>query len=296
MFVVVGASGYLGSYLIKSILENTNDDVIATYNSSSQDIEESSNRVKWVKVDITNSDEVDGFCHTVLKNDAKYKFVYLAAYHHPDKVEKHPDKGWSINVSALDIFLSKAKSKIASLYYASTDSVYGESVDGKIFKEEDQYNPVNTYGRTKAAAEQVVLMHGFSVIRYSLLMGSSLISKKHFFDVIVESLEKGEDIEMFTDSSRSVISFDAAAYFTVMLLEKYYKGRDIINVTTDSRLTKFDMAMNIAKKLNLDSKFIKPSSIADKEGFGSKRAKNTLISNNKLKNLLKVEGISYDYE
>ena len=295
MFVIIGASGYLGSYLIKNIIDNSNDQIIATYNSVNNNGNKLSDRLSWVKLDILNPESVDSFYKTQLKEGVKYKFIYLASYHHPDKVEANPQKAWDVNVSSLDSFLNKAKCNISALYYASTDSVYGESVDNNVFVESDAYNPVNTYGRTKAIAEQIVLMHGFSVIRYSLLMGPSLISKKHFFDIIVESLQNKKDIDMFADSSRSVISFDMASYFTVLLLDKYYKGRDIINITSDSHLTKFDMALRIAKKLNLDEQFIKSTSIASRGDFGSKRAQNTLISNEKLKNILKLDNITYDY-
>jgi dTDP-4-dehydrorhamnose reductase len=296
MFVIIGASGYLGSYLIKNIIDGTDDKVIATYNSSNQENIKPFDRVSWVKLDISDSASVDRFCKTELRDGVEYKFIYLASYHHPDQVEKNPRKAWDVNTASLDAFLCKAKSNIHSLYYASTDSIYGESINDYIFVEGDAYNPVNKYGRTKAVAEQIVLMHGFSVVRYSLLMGPSIISKKHFFDIIVESLKSKKDIDMFIDSSRSVISFDAAAYFTILLLQRHYKKQDIINITSDSQLTKFDIAMKLAKKLSLDDRFIKAVSVASQDNFGSKRAKNTLISNKKLKNILEKDNILYDYE
>jgi dTDP-4-dehydrorhamnose reductase len=294
MFIVVGASGYLGSYLIKNITDHTNENVIATYKNNSEN-NNKCDRLHWVELDVSNPENIDYFCKTYLKKDTNNKVIYLASFHHPDKVEENPQKGWNINTSSLDNFLSKAKNNVSALYYASTDSVYGESVKNKVFVESDLYNPVNTYGRTKAIAEQIVLMHGFSVIRYSLLMGPSLILKKHFFDIIIESLQNNKEIDMYHDSSRSVISFDMASYFTVRLLHNYYKERDIINITSDSRMTKFDMAIQIAKKLNLKDQLIKPISISSRNNFGSNRAKNTLISNSKLKSLLKLNNFTFDY-
>lgn len=294
MFVIIGASGYLGSYLIKNILNDTNDKIIATYNSLSQDNHILSDRVDWVKLDISHSTNVDHFCNTELQDGIKYKFIYLAAYHHPDKVEENIRIAWDINTASLDRFLYKAKPKIHSLYYASTDSVYGESVENHIFVENDLYNPVNTYGRTKAIAEQIVLMHGFSVIRYSLLMGPSLITKKHFFDIIAESLKHKEEIDMLADSFRSVITFDAAAHCTISLLENYYKKQDIINISGDEHLSKFEVAIRIANKLSLDRRYIKSILTANQTIFSSsKRAQNTLISNQKLKNILKIDDIGF---
>ena len=138
-------------------------------------------------------------------------------------------------------------------------------------------------------------MHGFSVLRYSLLMGPSLINRKHFFDIIIESLQNKQNIDMYNDSSRSIISFDLASYYSVLLLDKFYQKKDIINITSDDYLSKFDMAVKIAKKFNLDDKFIAPASINKNNDFGSKRAQNTLISNKKLKNILKLDKINFEY-
>jgi dTDP-4-dehydrorhamnose reductase len=293
MFVIIGASGYLGSYLIKNIINHTNENIIATNNTVNENIK--SDRIKWVKLDISDKENIKSFNQNHLKEQEKYKFIYLASYHHPDKVEANPSIAWDINVASLDYFLNNIKSKISALYYSSTDSVYGESIDNKIFFEDSDYNPVNTYGRTKAIAEQIVLMHGFSVLRYSLLMGPSLINRKHFFDIIIESLQNKQNIDMYNDSSRSIISFDLASYYSVLLLDKFYQKKDIINITSDDYLSKFDMAVKIAKKFNLDDKFITPASINKNNDFGSKRAQNTLISNKKLKNILKLDKINFEY-
>lgn len=294
MFVIIGASGYLGSYLIKNIINNTNENIIATNNTASENVD--SARIKWVKLDISNAENIKSFNENYLQENELYKFIYLAAYHHPDKVEANPSIAWDINVASLDYFLNKIKSKIFSLYYSSTDSVYGESIDNKIFLENSKYNPVNTYGRTKAAAEQIVLMHGFSVIRYSLLMGPSLISKKHFFDVIIESIKKKEYIDMFIDSFRTVISFDMASDYTIKLLQNHYKPKDILNISGDIALSKYEIALGIANEFNLESKYLNPISMIEDNSFGSKRAKNTLISNKKLKNILNLDKILYDFK
>jgi len=295
MFVVIGGSGYLGSYLVKNIISNANSNIIATYNSACENINHYDGKVKWVKLDISNNSAVDNFCENTLTEDKYYNIIYLSAYHHPDKVEENPGIAWSINASSLDYFLNKAKNKIKALYYASTDSVYGESINNKIFYETDNCNPLNTYGRTKFIAEQIVMLHGFSVLRYSLLMGPSLIAKQHFFDIIVNSLKNGKSIDMFSDSYRSVISFNLASELTIKLILQHYKPQEIINIAGDLAMSKYDMALGIAKSLNLDDKYLNKTSILENNNFASKRAQNTLISNNKLKAILKTPEVKYDF-
>jgi len=324
MFLVIGASGYFGSYFLKNILENSDQKIIATYNNSQNLIYQDNPRVKWINFDIANPNKFDEFInnnlpasffdihnkdsnqsyHTSLskKNegynssqDSKYKVIFLSSFHHPEEVEKNREKAFYINVHCLDEFLLKAKNKIESLYYSSSDSVYGESFNNKIFVESDILNPANTYGRTKALAEQVVLMHGFSVIRYSLLMGQSLIEKKHFYDKITQTIKKKEFIEMYSDSYRSVISFDKASHYTIQLILKHYHAKDIINIAGDDNLSKYEIALGIAKKNNLDTDYIKSTLISNNQNFGTNRAKNTLISNSKLKKILNLKNISYEF-
>lgn len=297
MFIIVGASGYLGSYLIKNILNNTNEKILATYHQNKNNIYNfKDKRIICHKLDISNFTEVDSFFKENIKHDVSYKILYLSAFHHPDQVESNPKKAWEINLSCLNYFLSKLNSN-SKLYYSSTDSVYGESLNNIIFTEKDPYGPVNTYGKTKAMAEQLVLMYGFSVIRYSLLMGASMIPKQHFFDQITNCLKNNNPIDMFVDSFRSVIDFDNAANFTIKLIKNFYKPRDIINIAGDKNISKYNIAIGIAKKLDLNTNLIKPIKIKSKQNiFSTPRATTTLISNKKLKKILGLKSIKYSYE
>ena len=51
MYLIVGAKGFLGSYLIKNILEKTDDKIIAT--DIHIDKQEDTKRVRWIEADIT---------------------------------------------------------------------------------------------------------------------------------------------------------------------------------------------------------------------------------------------------
>ena len=56
MYLIVGANGFLGSYLIKNILEKTNDKILATDLICPKNI---NNRVEWFKCDITNLNDLN---------------------------------------------------------------------------------------------------------------------------------------------------------------------------------------------------------------------------------------------
>lgn len=289
MFLIIGASGFLGRYCIKNVLEHTNEDIIATYSEKEVPIFEHK-RLKWEPLDVCDVAALEKIASNI---DENTKIIYLAAFHHPDKVEEFPDLAWKINIIALANAVNLFK-KAKCLYYASTDTVYGEGSKDHKFIETDKYAPVNLYGKHKALAEQITLTAGFNVVRFPFIFGPSLVEgRPHFFDNIKADLENGKVVEMFSDSYRSTLSFNQCAYYLVSLIEKFGAcAEKIINIAGDDILSKYDAAMILADRFNLDKSLIKAVSVSQTTGiFKAKRAASGTLDNTKLKNLLNIQEI-----
>lgn len=287
MYAVIGANGYLGSYVIKAILENTEDCVIAT--SRNLERVNKHKRVEWICCDIQSFKNVDAFIDKLSMTD-DLKIVYLAAYHHPDLVEKNKYLAWDINVTSFSRFISKTDFA-KKFYYTSTDSVYGNSIDGYHFIESDPLNPVNFYGHNKCVAESIVIHLGRNVVRFPFLISPSIIYKPHFYDEIVNTIRRGEKFEMFEDSFRSTLSFENAGNLLVSLMEK----RDIpqvVNICGDKGLSKYEVGVLIAEKEGINPKYIVPVSCTQlKDNFIAQRATSTLMDNHLLKQILALSYI-----
>lgn len=285
MYLIIGANGFLGSYLIKNILEKTNDKILATDLS----ICENNSRLTWEKCDITNINDLQKI-KNITQNEENLKVIFLAAYHKPDLVLQNPKIAWNVNVVALANFLY-IMNNIKIMYYPSTEVVYGQGIDGYKFKEDDKLNPANKYGELKTIAERMVNVAGYNVVRFPVLMGPSLApNKKHFFDEIVEKLQNGEKIEMFKDQFRSMIDFDTASKVVIDLIEtpeaQQYK---IVNIAGDEKLSKYELAIRIADKYNLNkNNIIGISMDTDNKIFTAKRAKETILDNSLVKKVLKL--------
>ena len=293
MYCIIGANGFLGSYILKSILNKTQERVVACCRDISLVGDTlKDERITWKNLDICDFDAVNSFCNEY-KNEDK-KIVYLAAYHNPDLVEKNPRIAWNTNITALSFFLN-AMENVSAFYYPSSDSVYGNSIDGKIFKEDDKTNPVNTYGKQKALAEKIVNTYGYQVVRYPFLIGTSLLSsKKHFYDYIVENLRSGDGMDMFSDSYRSTISFRQAADYLVDLIEMGDK-HPVVNISSDKALSKYDVGIIIAGKLGVDKNLVRAIKVEDSEGiFVAKRASSTIMDNKLLKSIFKLNEVSLE--
>lgn len=105
MYAVIGANGFLGSYIIKNILELTEEKILAT----ARDLSNVSNndRIAWASCDVRNEGSVDALMKKMQTDSEKIKLVYLASYHHPDLVQKNQDLAWNINVTCLSAFIGK---------------------------------------------------------------------------------------------------------------------------------------------------------------------------------------------
>lgn len=293
MYIVIGANGFLGSYMLKNIIEKTNDNIIAV--ARNVDVVTEDVRITWISCDISDYKQVDSLIQRVQKCN-NIKVIYLAAYHNPDLVEKNPQHAWNVNVTSLSYFINHL-SDVKCFFYPSTDSVYGNSINGYRFKEDDRRNPVNTYGRQKCAAESIVTWYGYNVVRYPFLVAPSISPiKKHFYDVIEEQLSLGNEMEMFVDSYRSSLNFDTAASILIDLIENYSEQiPKVLNVCGDDALSKYDIGLMIADRIGADRKLVVPVRMDETSGiFDAKRAQSTLMDNTCLKKLLGLNEIKLE--
>lgn len=287
MFAVIGADGYFGSYILKNIIELTDEKIIAT--SRNTDNVKDSDRIIWRAFDVSDDSSVDKIINE-LRHYSDLKIIYLAAYHHPDLVQKNPEYAWNINVTCLSRFANSVRFA-DQFFYSSTDSVYGNSINNYHFKETDVLSPVNEYGHNKCAAESVVVNLGFNVARFPFLISPGIGHKKHFYDEIVESIKNGTKFEMYGDSYRSSLSFDNAAYILVSIMKSKKNIPQIINICGDKDLSKYDVGLLIADQCGVSRDLIVPISIKKRQqNFETERATSTLMDNSLIK---KVMNYSY---
>lgn len=291
MILIVGC-GYLGNYLAKEVLKNTDEPLIVTTRSADRLAFSSS--VKCAYCDVADVESVVKLAD--LCRGEELTVFYLAAQHNVDFVYENPEKARQINIQGLKNFLSFVPN-IKKLFFASTDCVYGEGkgLSGK-FSEADALAPINEYGRQKTEAENIVLAKGYTVLRLPFMLGQSLGEKPHFYDRIYSDLVKGEKIELIDGMERSVLSYAQAAeyMYALSLLED---APQIINVCSDEALSKYEIGCIIAEKAGVSAGNIKR--ISEEEGkvfFKEVRASYVAMDNTLLKGLLNIEKIQWEEE
>ena len=162
-FVVTGGTGFIGSNLVKFLL-NKNYFVInidkLSYSANPYNLKEISKNKNYIffKQDINNQNEI-------LKILNRYKPIgifNLAAETHVDRSIDDPKKFIKANVvgvynllETIKKYIKKDRKKI-KLVHVSTDEVYGDIKIGKRSNEKFSYNPSSPYSASKASADHLI--------------------------------------------------------------------------------------------------------------------------------------------
>ena len=294
MYLIVGASGFVGSYAIREILEKTTDRILAT--DKNIEGQKNTERIEWIPCDITVHEDLCKL-NERLKKEEPVKIVYLAAYHNPDLVLANPHIAWNINITALSDFLNTVEN-VKCLFYSSTEMVYKPGEMNVFFKEDTEKKPINAYGRHKMVAEHLVMGYGYNVVRFPFMIGPSILpGKKHFYDVIVETIQNGKTIEMFEDNFKTALDFATAVQTLIALMEKYTEEMPkVLNIAGDEVLSKYDIGIKIADKYGCSRDLIVPISMQnDTKIFTEKRANCTLLDNTAVKEALGIEELKLQF-
>lgn len=167
--LVTGGAGFIGSAVIRHIINNTNDKIVnvdkLTYAGKLENLSEieGSERYKFEKVDICDRDELDRI-FTQHEPDA---VMHLAAESHVDRSIDGPATFIQTNIVGTYTLLEAARCYWTSLsiekkdrfrfHHISTDEVFGDldDVEG-LFKENTAYSPSSPYSASKASSDHLV--------------------------------------------------------------------------------------------------------------------------------------------
>lgn len=289
MHIIIGANGFLGSYVLRNLVRNSDGRIIATYHGKKENL--FADRVEWVRLDVTDKNDIQSLAD--LAGDiSDCSIFYFSACHNLDLVKREPEFARSINITALENFLEAFK-EAKRLYFSSTDCVYGENTaEIPSFKENDATAPVSEYGRQKLEAESLVTNYGFNVVRLPFMIGPSILeNKKHFYDNIVEKVLRGEDFTLADGLWRSALDYESVADIIIKLSMKEDVPQ-ILNLCGDESLSKYDVGAMIAEKHNLPMEHIVKTPEAEiMKLFYETRTSSTAMDNSLLKSVLGIDEI-----
>ncbi|MGR5333200.1 dTDP-glucose 4,6-dehydratase [Photobacterium damselae] len=167
--LVTGGAGFIGSAVVRHIINNTQDSVInldkLTYAGNLESLSdvENSDRYIFEKVDICNREELD----RVFVQHQPDAVMHLAAESHVDRSIDGPAAFIETNIIGTYTMLEAARQYWNQLdevrksafrfHHISTDEVYGD-LDGTddLFTEITSYSPSSPYSASKASSDHLV--------------------------------------------------------------------------------------------------------------------------------------------
>jgi UDP-glucose 4-epimerase len=147
--LVTGGAGYIGSIAVKKLIEKGYS-VTVVDNLSKGKKELVDKKAKFIKLDLTDKNLISVFQKN--KFDA---IIHFSAYKAVEESMVDAVK-YSDNISGMINLLNcMVKSKTQKIIFSSTAAVYGMP-EKEIIDEKTPTNPINYYGYTKLAMEQII--------------------------------------------------------------------------------------------------------------------------------------------
>lgn len=228
-------------------------------------------KYKVIPVDKEEADIVS--YDSVFKIIKKYKpdlVINSAALINVEYCEANPLEAYKVNsVGPGNIAkaLKEAKLLNSILVQISTSDVFGG--EKNFFREHDEPRPVNTYGFSKFLGEKILgheLKDG--TIKYFIVRTNWLYSKhrKTFVDFIYDNLLEKKQTEIIADQFGVVTWAKDLAESVGDLIKnsnKYQSGIYHLVSSFNRRLSRLDIAKEIAKIAKAENKYLKPGKRAD---------------------------------
>lgn len=128
--------------------------------------------------------------------------IHCAAYTHVDRAEDEPIVAYRVNAYGARNVAASCREIGAVMVYVSTDYVFGGERKGGGYDEWDQPAPLNVYGRSKEAGEQLVRQFcpEHFILRTSWLYG---VHGHNFFKAIVDKGRTVSRIPVVNDQTGS---------------------------------------------------------------------------------------------
>ena len=269
--LITGAFGQLGYALQTTLSKNSDYELICTGRNILEGQE-------GIPIDIRNQFGLK----EVINSTSPDLVVNLAAMTNVDACEKNPKLAGEINVAGLQHICDSFSGKIIQL---STDYVF----DGKAgpYKEEDQVCPVSIYGKTKLAAEHILLDSNLNnlVVRGNVLYDYFSHTNASFLNWVVLSLKEGKEIKVVEDQYNNPTWTRSMADIIYLCISNDING--IIHWGDADYLSRYDFSKLIAEKFSLDSSLITPILTEELDQVATRPLQSGLIAD-KLINMLEV--------
>jgi dTDP-glucose 4,6-dehydratase len=271
--LLTGASGLVGSHVLKHLLKTTDADFICP--CSWEHKGNPLNVPKDSRVKIITHDLASQFCDEMIKSFGQVDIILnIASDSHVDRSISDPVPFVRNNMNVVLTMLELARKLKPKLFLQfSTDEVYGSVPDGYNSKEWDAIVPSNPYSASKAAQEALAISYWRTygvpvIITNTMNVYSSTQDWEKFIPLCVKRIVEGEEIKIhaYPDKKRAGTRFyihaDSVAEALKFIIDsvpaKLYPATDRperINIVGEVEIDNLSLALEIGKTLEKEVKY-----------------------------------------
>jgi len=248
--LVIGANGQVGRAIVE-LYGQCN--VIGTFNSHAE-----SNLLELNLFGLKN--ETQRLRNMIESIRPEVVFI-CAGFTWVDGCESEPGKALDINANSPAIIAAMVKQNGGKTVYYSTDYVFNGR-ENKLWSEDDEVNPINVYGRSKAEGEKSLIEADPDalIIRTTGVFGPDKY-EKNFVYQLCEKISSGSNFKCVLDQFGCPTYSRDLAEWSSKLLESEKVG--IFHCVGPETLDRYSFAILLADFFNLPKDRILPSTTSE---------------------------------
>ncbi|WP_421077870.1 dTDP-4-dehydrorhamnose reductase [Methanothermococcus sp. Ax23] len=233
-------------------------------------------------VDIANENKIK---ETIMGINPDF-VINTAAITNVDLCETERELAYKTNALAVGYIGEACKKLNIPLCHISTDYVFdGEKGN---YVEDDEVNPINYYGWTKAEGEKVLNELNYdltSIVRISVPYFISPV-KVNFFMWVLNTLKEGNEVNAVTDQWNTPTYVPELTDGIIKIYEK--DVNDLLHFGGGEKVSRYEFALKVAEIFDLNKDLIKPIRSSEL-GWKANRPKDTSLNSGKVEKLLGIK-------
>ena len=256
--LVSGATGLVGRYVLKAVLEQTDEALVALTRRPLPAPFDTHPRIRVYQADLGEADRLA----PALREARPAVVIHPGAIADVDACERDHALARAANVEGAANLARACVAVGAHLIHVSTDYVFdGSPANPGPYDETAPTHPVNYYGETKLEAERQVSAIcagrvGLAICRTALVYGVNPAGRTNFIVGMVNDLRAGRPIRAVIDQQNTPTA--AANLAEMLVAAALRRAEGLFHTAGGELLTRYALALAVADHFGLDRDLITP--------------------------------------